>query len=130
MYQANTQQENIVIVIHDFNFIDNIIRPECEFIQEEKEERVEKDDVTRVSFRTRKQSLKKSRSNDRRVRNQLKLVHLIEMSKDDDKIGMFSKRSLRVNNKTINKTPFKTTNLGKKRLNSKMMYSRVFKEEE
>ena len=74
-----------------------------------------------VDIRKRKRSIKKTKSNDRRVKNQLKLVHKIESSNDNNKIGYSSKRSLRLSSKTLDKTPFKTTNLGKKRINAKRL---------
>lgn len=83
-----------------------------------------------VDIRKRKRSIKKTKSNDRRVKNQLKLVHKIEKSNDNNKIGHESKRSLRVNSKTLTKTPFKTTNLGRKRINAKRLSEKCLTHEE
>ena len=84
-----------------------------------------------VKDRINKQkSLKKTIAKDRRVRNQLKLVRHYDGFKVRNKVGVFSKRSLKINTKKIQKTPFKTTNLGKKRMNSRSFKERFLNYED
>ena len=80
-----------------------------------------------VETRKRKMNINKSRSNDRRVRAQIKMIDVSDSNEDGtrigfkikDRVGCYSKRSLKINYKILNKTTFKTTNYGKKRINSR-----------
>ena len=84
-----------------------------------------------VETRKRKININKSKSNDRRVRAQIKMIDISDSKEDGSRIGFniknrigcYSKRSLKITYKTSNKTPFKTTNYGKKRLNSRYIKS-------
>ena len=74
-------------------------------------------------FRKQKFSIKKIKSNDRRVRLQnsliRKTVNLGVSVKPVDNVGIDCKRSLKITYKTLNKTSFRTTNFGRKRLNAR-----------
>ena len=84
-----------------------------------------------ISIRKRKNFFKKSKSNDRRFRLKIKLSSLCIKNVDKeginwenknvDKEGINWKRSLKTVFKDSSKIPFRTTNLGKKRLNSRVM---------
>ena len=92
-------------------------------------EHIEEESVCFKARSNKKQFLKKTISKDRRVRNQLKLINY-DRSNIQNKLGVCSKRSLKINTKKINKTPFKTTNLGKKRMNTQSIYPRYLNYED
>jgi hypothetical protein len=94
-------------------------------------EHIEEESFCFKARSNKKQFLKKTISKDRHVRNQLKLILInYDRSNIQNKLGVCSKRSLKINTKKINKTPFKTTNLGKKRMNTQSIYHRYLNYED
>ncbi len=72
-----------------------------------------------IILRKHKVKVNKQQCLDRKQFDQWKLV-ISDKSKDN--IGINAKRSVKMSYKRLDRTPFKTTNLGRKRLNSRYIF--------
>ena len=72
-----------------------------------------------IVLRKRKVNINKSKCLDKKIKAQLTMVDSV---KSENHIGHNAKRSLKMTYKKLDRTPFKTTNLGRKRLNSRYIF--------